>query len=54
MPRADNLNGPYESHMSSKCGSLDVSQTYGPPRPVTGVVLLYGDGVCSCEVRTGL
>jgi hypothetical protein len=27
--------------MSGKCGSLDVSQTHKPARPVTGIALLF-------------
>jgi hypothetical protein len=40
--RADNLTAIYEPIVYI----LNISQPYKPPRPVTGMSLLYGDGVC--------
>jgi hypothetical protein len=45
VSRNDNLP-PSASRLSRQCGILNIPHPYRSPGPVTGIALLYGDGVC--------
>jgi hypothetical protein len=55
-PRADNcdsiwLRTSIHSPLSRKCGSLDISQPYGPLRPVTGIAFSSSSSIFRLLLR---
>jgi hypothetical protein len=42
-----------DHYMSRECGNLDVSQTCGSPRPVTGTAVRFSNGECWGAVSVG-
>jgi hypothetical protein len=55
--KADNLKAICEPIVWRKCGRLDVSQSYGPTRSVTGITLLFylvEPGISESQAAEGL